>query len=127
MCTPMFSCLVGSARIKCISYHKRQKKLSMLRFVVSQYNTGLLHVHCELQQWQLFQIFTQSLDAIDVTSVTLSRLYSINAIDVTRVTRECRMLNVYWSIGPLVRWSIGHFFRSVPPELLRSFFWFLQV
>ena len=33
----------------------------------------------------LFQIFTQSLDAIDVTSVTLSRLNSINAIDVTRV------------------------------------------
>ena len=33
---------------------------------------------------QLFQIFTQSLDAIDVTSVTLSCLNSINAIDVTR-------------------------------------------
>ena len=32
----------------------------------------------------LFQIFTQSIDAIDVTSVTLSRLNSINAIDVTR-------------------------------------------
>ena len=32
----------------------------------------------------LFQIFTQSRDAIDVTSVTLSRLKSINAIDVTR-------------------------------------------
>ena len=31
-----------------------------------------------------FQIFTQSIDAIDVTSVTLSRLNSINAIDVTR-------------------------------------------
>ena len=33
---------------------------------------------------QLFQIFIQSHDAIDVTSVTLSRLNSINAIDVTR-------------------------------------------
>ena len=32
----------------------------------------------------LFQIFTQSLDAIDVTIVTLSHLNSINAIDVTR-------------------------------------------
>ena len=32
----------------------------------------------------LFQISTQSLDAIDVTSVTLSCLNSINAIDVTR-------------------------------------------
>ena len=31
---------------------------------------------------QLFQILTQSLDAIDVTSVTLSRLNSINTIDV---------------------------------------------
>ena len=40
-------------------------------------DVGLLHV-------QLFQIFTQSIDAIDVTSVTLSRLNSINAIDVTR-------------------------------------------
>ena len=30
----------------------------------------------------LFQIFTQSIDAIDVTSVTLSRLISINAIDI---------------------------------------------
>ena len=32
----------------------------------------------------LSQIFTQSIDAIDVTSVTLSCLNSINAIDVTR-------------------------------------------
>ena len=31
-----------------------------------------------------FQIFTQSIIAIDVTSVTLSCLNSINAIDVTR-------------------------------------------
>ena len=36
------------------------------------------------QQRQLFQIFTQSIDAINVTKVTLSRLSSINAIDVTR-------------------------------------------
>ena len=33
---------------------------------------------------QLFQICTQSSDAIDVTSVTLSRLNSISVIDVTR-------------------------------------------
>ena len=38
---------------------------------------GLVYIH------PLFEIFTQSLDAIDVTSVTLSRLNSINAIDVT--------------------------------------------
>ena len=41
---------------------------------------GLVYI-----QWHpLFEIFTQSLDAIDVTSVTLSRLNSINAIGVTR-------------------------------------------
>ena len=38
---------------------------------------GLVYIH------PLFEIFTQSNDAIDVTSVTLSRLNSINAIDVT--------------------------------------------
>ena len=38
----------------------------------------------------LFQIFTQSLDAIYVTSVTLSRLNSINAIDVTKKTQKNR-------------------------------------
>ena len=32
---------------------------------------------------QLVQIFTQSIDSIDVTTVTLSPLNSINAIDVT--------------------------------------------
>ena len=41
---------------------------------------GLLSIYPR----QLFQIVTQSLDAIDVTSVTLSRFNSINAIDVTR-------------------------------------------
>ena len=40
---------------------------------------GLLYI-----RQQLFQILTQSLDAIDATSVTLSRLNNINAIDVTR-------------------------------------------
>ena len=33
---------------------------------------------------QLFHIFTQSIDSIDVTSVTLSCLNGINAIDVTK-------------------------------------------
>ena len=45
-------------------------------------------------RWPLFQIFTQSIDAIDVTSVTLSCLNSINAIEVTRcwlMLIECRM------------------------------------
>ena len=41
---------------------------------------GLVYI-----QWRpLFEFFTQSLDAIDVTSVTLSRFNSINAIHVTR-------------------------------------------
>ena len=44
---------------------------------------GLLYIR-QWQRQQLFQIFTQSIDAIDVTSVTLSRLNIINAIDVTR-------------------------------------------
>ena len=39
----------------------------------------------------LFQIFAQSINAIDVTSVTLNSLSSLNAIDVTRVTREWQM------------------------------------
>ena len=43
---------------------------------------------------QLFQIFTQSLDAIDVTSVTLSRLNSINAIDITRCWLNVECSNV---------------------------------
>ena len=54
------------------------------RFVSSDRSScsddGLLYI---CAQRQLFQIFSQSLDAIDVTSVTLSRLNSINAIDVT--------------------------------------------
>ena len=46
---------------------------------------GLLYIYIYIYpQHQLFQIFTQSLDAIDVTSVTLKRLNSINADDVTR-------------------------------------------
>ena len=42
----------------------------------------------------LFQIFTQSVDAIDVRSVTPSRLNSVNEIDVIRkqlMLIECRM------------------------------------
>ena len=49
---------------------------------------GLLYIR--QRKRQLFQIFTQSIDAIYVTSVTLSRLNSINAIDVTRY------LEIFW-------------------------------
>ena len=49
---------------------------------------GLLYIR------PLFQIFTQSLDAIDVTSVTLSRLNSVNAIDVTAYLGD--ILGIFW-------------------------------
>ena len=42
----------------------------------------LLHYKYQSAARPLFQIFTQSIDAIDVTRVTLSRLNSINASDV---------------------------------------------
>ena len=42
----------------------------------------------------LFQIFTQSIDAIDVRRITLSHLNSVNAIDVTRVECQTQMPNV---------------------------------
>ena len=42
----------------------------------------------------LSQTFTQSIDAIDVTSVTLSGLNSINAIDVTRYLGD--ILEIFW-------------------------------
>ena len=48
-------------------------------------DNGLLYIHPWRQP--LFQIFTQSINAIDVTSVTLSRLNSINAIDI---------LGIFW-------------------------------
>ena len=49
----------------------------------------------------LFQIFTQSIHAIDVTRVTLGCLNSINATDVTRIipfTLDCRMSNFQWQM-----------------------------
>ena len=52
---------------------------------------GLLYIR---QRQQLFQIFTQSLDAIDVTSETISHLNSINAIDVTRYWLNVEYYNV---------------------------------
>ena len=48
----------------------------------SSYSETVLLYNCG--SWPLFQIFTQPIDAIVVTSVTLSRLNSINAFDVTR-------------------------------------------
>ena len=61
----------------------------------------------------LSQIFTRSIDAIDVTSVTLSCFNSINAIDVTR---ERRMF-----IGPLVECQMSFLLErtsGVPPVIL---------
>ena len=57
----------------------------------------------------IFQIFTQFIDAIDVTRVTLGRSNSINATDVTRVIRltfECQMSNVN-QIKPLSERTSG--------------------
>ena len=56
---------------------------------------GLVYISGSWQR-PLFQIFTQSIDAIDVTSVTQSCLNSINAIYVTRywlMLIECRKFN----------------------------------
>ena len=51
---------------------------------------GLLFIR---QRQQLFQIFTQSIDVIDVTSVNLSRLNSIIAIDVTRLALSATQID----------------------------------
>ena len=77
-----------------------------MRFVSSDRSSysddGLLYIY---PKRQLFQTFTQSIDAIDVTSVTLSRLNSINAIDVTRylwISLRCfgdifgDILGIFW-------------------------------
>ena len=57
--------------------HRVDKFISSDRSYYS--DDGLSYIY----QTHFFQIFTQSLDAIDVASVTLSCLISINAIDVT--------------------------------------------
>ena len=97
--------------------------------------TGALIVMMVYYTRTTFWIFTQSIaiDAIDVTSVTLSRLKSINAFDVTRCKFmliwcsndpmfQCVFLFIgsqefiihwsidsldHWSNGPLVYWYIG--------------------
>ena len=63
----------------------------MIFFIVSSdrsswSDNGLLYT------WLLFH--TQSIDAIDVTSVTLSFLDSINAIDVTAYLGD--ILGIFW-------------------------------
>ena len=55
------------------------------------------------RQRQLFQIFTQSIDAIDVTSVTLSRI-SVSMQFMSQENFECPL--IHWSIGSLVPWFI---------------------
>ena len=54
---------------------------------------GLFYIYIYTSR-PLFQIFTQSIDAIDVTSVTLRRLNSNNAIDVTRYLWD--ILRIFW-------------------------------
>ena len=72
------SALHQEARRQIIILHENRVIVSSDRSSYS--DDGLLYI----QQKPLFEIFTQSIDAIDVTSVTLSRLNSINAIHVTR-------------------------------------------
>ena len=65
-----------------INFLKTAKKF--MRIVSSDRSSwsddGLLYI----QQRPLFEIFTHSIDAVDVTIVTLICLNSINAIDVTK-------------------------------------------
>ena len=66
-----------------------------------------------------FQIFTQSIDAIDVTRVTLSHLNSMNAIESQELNVECRMSNVdkvnsfdgayLWSFSGHLNYQFAHF------------------
>ena len=65
---------------------------------------GLLYIHA---QRQVFQIFTQSLDAIDVTSVTLSRLNSINAIDVSTYLEDIFGISLGY-LGDIFGISLGY-------------------
>ena len=73
------SALHQEARRQIIILHENRVIVSSDRS--SDSDDGLLYIR---QRQQFFQIFTQSIDAIEVTSVTLSHLTSINAIDVTR-------------------------------------------
>ena len=59
---------------------------------------GLLYIY----PGHFFQIFTQFLDAIDVTSVTLKRLNSINADNVTRYLGD--IFGIFWEyFGDILR------------------------
>ena len=64
--------------------------------------------HIYIYPRPLFQIFTQFIDAIDVTIVTLCCLSSINAIDVTRC-----WLNVKSSTVPMFQSSNVPLFQCV--------------
>ena len=58
-----------------------------------QHQYILMIVSCDRSSLR-YRIFTQSIDAIDVTSVTQSPLNSINAIDVTRCWLNVKCSNV---------------------------------
>ena len=62
--------------------------------LLSERTSGVPPVILYLYIRPLFQIFTQSIDAIDVTTVTLSRLNSIYAIDVTRYLGD--IFGIFW-------------------------------
>ena len=62
----------------------------MMVYYISDDGSSKYHHH--ISAGHFFQTFAQSIDAIDVTRVTLSRLLnSINAIDVTRCQMSMRL------------------------------------
>ena len=65
---------------------------------LASYSTDVLIYICSSRP--LFQIFFQSIYAIHVTSVTLSRFNSINAIDVTAYLGDILgiFLEYFWDI-----------------------------
>ena len=74
--------------------YKILRKLFLGTFLLAL--TGALIVMmCQYRSIATFSVFTQPIDAIDVTRVTLSCLNNIiNAIDVTMSNTECQMSNV---------------------------------
>ena len=89
---------------------------------------GLLYIR---QRQQLVQIFTQSLDAIDVTSVTLICLNSINAIEITRYLGDIMgiyfgyLWDIFWIslgyVGDMLGISLSERTSGVPPVIFISF------
>ena len=72
----MFIFLLLKIATHFLTYGRKKGKMFVSSDRSSCTDDGLLYI-----SRPLFQIFTQSVDAIDVTSATLSHLNSMNAID----------------------------------------------